>query len=64
MAKFKMMDMLHLSFFAPLDLSKAENRAIRSTLNGPIFKKHLRRSARAVVRSYRALSKVQLTIKG
>lgn len=62
MAKRTMMDMLHVSIFAPPGLQKSEYAAIYRTLNGPIFGKHLRRTIHATFRCYPALKKVRFTV--
>lgn len=62
MAKPTMMDMLHVSIFAPRGLRKPEYAAIRRALNGPAFKKHLSRTVRAAIGRYPALKKVTFTV--
>jgi hypothetical protein len=57
-----LIDEFHLSFLVPHRLRVFEQRAIRRTLNGPVFRSRLYDAARVVVRRFPSLNRTRLTL--
>ena len=62
MAKLILIEEFHLSLFAPRGLSEPQCDAIRQVLDEASFQADLARAVRKLMRSYPALSNVQVKI--
>ena len=62
MARFILMDELHLTFYAPCGLPEADYDAITRALSGRRLRRRLLRAVRRVLRRHPALLRVRLTL--
>jgi hypothetical protein len=62
MAQHELIDETHLSLYVPRALTDREARAVRRTLNGAGFRARIYRAVRSVVRRFRSLDQVRLTL--
>jgi hypothetical protein len=62
MAKFLLLDEIHVSVLVPRGLRRSQYQAIRHVLNGKRFFAELSRSLRAVFRRHRSLNPVQVKL--
>ena len=62
MARFILIDELHLTVYAPCGLPVAEYDAITRALSGGRLRRQLLRSIQRVLRRHAALHKVRLTL--
>jgi hypothetical protein len=62
MARFILMDELHLTVYAPCGLPEADYDTITRALSGGHLRRQLLRSIQRVLRRHSALQKVRLTL--
>jgi hypothetical protein len=61
-ARHILMDELHVSVYAPRGLPAGEYDAVRLTLDGPRFRRRLKRAVRRVPRAFGSLNKVRVVV--
>ncbi len=62
MARFILLDELHLTIYAPCGLPETDYDAMTRTLSGSRLRRRLLRATRRVLRRFPALQKVRLTL--